>query len=233
MNIGAQRVVIRENECLVVPAGQVFSYEQYEVNTGYICNFDNDFLVGKVGSKELLQSFEFLQIWGNPVIRPEPQRAVYIQENFQRILGEYQAAGLTNALLLQAYLIAGLCDLNAAYQPLSSHHNKSAIALTNRFKDLLYQHIRQKHLASDYATLLHLTPNHLNKVVKEITGKPVSKWIEETLMIEAKVLLFQTNLSINQVAAELGIFDASYFSRFFRKNEGVTPVFFRKMIEKS
>lgn len=233
MKVGSQQIIIHENECLVVPAGQVFCYEKYEINTGFITNFDNDFLIGKFGNQTLLQAFEFLKIWGNPVIRPELQRATYLQQSFQRILDEYQASGLKNATIIQSYLLACLCDLNAAYHPLSNHHNKGAIALTNRFKDLLYTHIRQKHLASDYAALLHITPNHLNKVVKEITGKPVSKWIDEILMLEAKVLLFQTNQTINQVAAELGIFDASYFSRFFRKYEGVTPAEFRKMIEKS
>jgi AraC-like DNA-binding protein len=85
----------------------------------------------------------------------------------------------------------------------------------------------------EYAQALHVTPNHLNKAVKGVTGKSPSRWIDETLVLEAKVLLHQTDLSVGEVAAALGLFDASYFSRLFKKYAGVTPVAFRKKIEKS
>jgi AraC family transcriptional regulator, transcriptional activator of pobA len=69
--------------------------------------------------------------------------------------------------------------------------------------------------------------------VKTITGKSPTKWIDDTLVLEAKVLLYQTKLTINEVAAEIGIYDQSYFSRLFKKYEGVTPFEFRKKIETS
>ena len=67
--------------------------------------------------------------------------------------------------------------------------------------------------------------------MKSITEKSPTKWIDETLVLEAKVLLYQTELSINEVANEIGIEDQSYFSRLFKKYEQVTPLQFRKMIE--
>jgi AraC-like DNA-binding protein len=66
-----------------------------------------------------------------------------------------------------------------------------------------------------------------------VTGKASSRWIDETLVLEAKVLLHQTDLSVGEVAAALGLFDPSYFARLFKKNAGVTPGAFRKKIEKS
>jgi len=45
--------------------------------------------------------------------------------------------------------------------------------------------------------------------------------------------LFQTNNSVNEIATELGIYDQSYFSRLFKKYESVTPIEYRKMIDKS
>jgi AraC family transcriptional regulator, transcriptional activator of pobA len=81
--------------------------------------------------------------------------------------------------------------------------------------------------------MLNITPNHLNKLVKTITGKSPTKWIDDTLVLEAKVLLYQTSLTINEVASEIGIYDQSYFSRLFKKYEGITPLEFRKKIEKS
>ena len=233
MRIGLHPVQIKKGECLIVPAGQVFSYDQYEVNEGYIVVFDNDFLVGKLGSADLLKEFEFLQLWGNQVVRADAPRAIYIPQTLNRILQEYTEHGLANQMIIQSHFLAALCELNVCYTPLSAHANKTAVTLTNRFKELVYEYIRSKHRVTDYASLLHVSPNHLNKTVREVTQKSCSKWIDETLITEAKVLLFQTSDNISEIASELGIHDPSYFSRLFKKYEGVTPVQYRRMIEKS
>jgi AraC-like DNA-binding protein len=129
--------------------------------------------------------------------------------------------------------VALLCEIQQVYQPLSGSNQVKAVAITNQFKALLFANVRVKHLVSEYAAMLFVTPNHLNKTVKQITGKSPGKWIDETLVLEAKVLLFQTDYTVAQIAAEISIADASYFSRLFKKYEGVTPMAFRKMIEKS
>ena len=59
MTIGSQKYKIQKDECLFVPSGQVFSFDQPDVNKGYFCNFHNDITVGKFGQKDLLHSFEF------------------------------------------------------------------------------------------------------------------------------------------------------------------------------
>lgn len=226
MKIGSSEYTIRKGEMLFVPAGQIFSFREGEVNKGYLCNFHPDVLIGKFG---LSQEFEFLQVWGNPKIRPDE----VVAHLFQRILFYYTENGLDNIDIIHPYLVTLLCEANRAYQPASMSSNSSAVSITNRFRSLLFSHIRTKHRVADYAALLNITPNHLNKTVKSVTSKPPSRWIDETIVLEAKVLLYQTRLSIGEVAMETGLEDPSYFSRLFRKYEGVTPVQFRKMIEKS
>ena len=81
--------------------------------------------------------------------------------------------------------------------------------------------------------MLNVTPNHLNKSIKSVTGKSPTKWIDETILLEAKYLLYQTNLTINEIAMQVGHYDQSYFSRIFKKHEGLTPIEYRKLIEKS
>lgn len=151
----------------------------------------------------------------------------------KRIFLDYSENGLKNADIIQSYLIALLCEVNRVYKPLSTSKQTTAVTLTNKFKELIFLNIKTKHLVRDYASLLHVTPNHLNKSIKTITGKSPTKWIDEALVLEAKVLLYQTNLTINEVASEIGIYDQSYFSRLFKKYEGITPLAFRNKIEKS
>ena len=234
MNIGFQPVAIYANECLVVAAGQVFGYDKYEVNEGFICSFDTAFLISQFANNYLLKSFDFLTIWGNPIIKPTLKNAKYINHTLERILEEYSENGFENTNLLQAYFIAVLCDLDLAYQPLFAEtESKTAATITNAFKELLNKHIRTKKLVTDYAFLLNISPNHLTKTIKSVTGKSVSNWIDQTVLLEAKVLLFQTNQSISEIAFILGFEDQSYFSRLFKKYENKTPLEFRKMIDKS
>jgi AraC-like DNA-binding protein len=233
MHIGSESYRIVQDECLVVPAGQVFSFTNLDINQGYLCNFHNDFMIGKFGKNDLLKDFEFLQVWGNPLIRLDQQTSGYVQHLLQRILLVYSSSGLGSLDLIQSYFIALLCEIRSVYQPLAGNRHSQSTALCNKFRELICANIRTMHLVRDYAALVHVSPNHLNKVVKQTTGKSPTRWIDETLVLEAKVLLHQTDLSIGEVAATLGLFDQSYFSRLFKKYEGVTPLAFRKRIEKS
>jgi AraC family transcriptional activator of pobA len=238
MKIGSGTVKVYPNEYVIIPAGQVFSYADEDIEKsvegeGFMCGFNDDFLIGQIGSRELLKSFEFLSVWGNPVIKPKGKLAMYSSHSLNRIMAEYSENGLQNKTIIQAYLIALLCDLNAGYLPLSNHKNKTAVELTNRFKELLHQNIHTTHKVIDFAAMLNVSPNHLNKTVKLITQKSPSVWIRETIINEAKVLLFQSNLSIQEISTELGFDDQSYFSRLFKKQEGISPAAYRKMIDLS
>jgi AraC family transcriptional regulator, transcriptional activator of pobA len=233
MTIGSATFKIFKNECLVVPAGQVFSFDNLDINKGFLCNFHNDIIIGKFGKNELLKDFEFLNIWGNPRIRLDIDTSKFVEQLLNRIFLEYSTNGLQHLDIIQSYFIATLCEINQIYQPLSNSKQTTAITITNKFKELIFSNIKSKHKVSDYASLLNISPNHLNRIVKQITGKSPRLWIDEALILEAKVLLYQTNYSISQVAEEIGIDDQSYFSRLFKKSQGVTPFEFRKMVEKS
>jgi AraC family transcriptional regulator, transcriptional activator of pobA len=233
MTIGSESFKIFKDECLIVPAGQVFSFDNLDINKGFLCNFHDDIIIGKFGKNELLQDFEFLNIWGNPRISLGGEKSKFIEQLLSRIYLDYSTNGLQHLDIIQSYFIATLCEINSIYKPLSNSNQTTAINITNKFKALVFANIKSKHLVTDYASLLNITPNHLNKLVKNITGKSPTKWIDDTLVLEAKVLLYQTNYSISQVAEEIGIDDPSYFSRLFKKYEGITPLEFRKKIEKS
>ena len=238
MKVGSQMVKISAKQCVVISAGQVFSYadqdiEKSEPGEGFMCGFNDDFLLGQIGNRDLLKSFEFLTHWGNPTIKPNEQAANYLVQSFNRILDEYLTNGLQNKLVLQSHLIAALCDLNVDYQARSNPRSKAAVKLANRFIALLHDNLSTSHQVSDYAAMLNISPNHLNKAVKLVTQKSPSAWIKETIINEAKVLLFQSDQTVQEIATQLGMEDPSYFSRLFKKQEGLSPSAYRKMIDLS
>jgi AraC-like DNA-binding protein len=75
---------------------------------------------------------------------------------------------------------------------------------------------------------LGISPNHLNKSVKAVTGRTAIIILNEMNLQEAKMQLKYTNLSIGEIAFRLGFKDLSYFSRFFKKATGLSPLEYRK-----
>lgn len=218
MAVGYDHYTAGPGELLLVPAGQVHSYAPHDVNTGYLCHFHPS-LLRQAGTPEP----EFLTTWGYPHVRFEPAAAAFVQVLLERMLVLYAQQALGALPLLLPHLAALLAETIHAYQPLPGPAPSAAATLTQQFKTLLSQRIRHEHRVAAYADLLHITPNHLNKAVKAVTGKSPTRWIDEALVLEAKALLFQTTLPIAEVAALVGVADASYFSRLFKKLEGRPP----------
>jgi AraC family transcriptional activator of pobA len=229
MQIGPKLYTIQPGEVLLVRTGQVHSFEPGDVNTGFICRFTTDFLVNAPGHSQGLAPFTLLQIWGNPLVRLPAQTARFVENDLQRLLVEYQAHQMQHPELVRAYLLAFLQELNL-HAPEVSDSLTSAVSLTNRFKQLIVESLSTIVRISDYAALLHVTPNYLTKCVRTVTGKSPVKWLEESRVLEAKVLLFQSELSISDIALQVGVADASYFSRFFKQHVGVTPQAFRGLL---
>lgn len=100
--------------------------------------------------------------------------------------------------------------------------------LSFRFKQLLGEHIRKYKSPSDYAGMLHISEPYLNECLKKVTGSSVSFWIKYKIVIEAKRLLYFSDLNVKQISEELGFESHSYFSRFFCKETGMTALAFRK-----
>jgi AraC-like DNA-binding protein len=82
--------------------------------------------------------------------------------------------------------------------------------------------------AQEYAERLTVHVNHLNRSVKDVTGKSTTVHLAERFISEAKVLLQHTDWSVGDIADRLGFEYATYFNSFFRKHTGTTPLTFRR-----
>jgi AraC family transcriptional activator of pobA len=233
MKLGYQEFTTTDNEIIVIPAGQIFSLENVNnIHKGYICQFHPDILIGKYGSREMINEFDFMKISGNPKITLDRKDVPDITAILKRLQKEYSETSSANLNIVQSYLITLFYEMNK--NSVKSAKNISAAeVIANKFKELIHQNIKTHHLVHYYASLLNVTPNHLNKSVRTVTGKSAAKWIDETILLEAKYLLYQTTLSVSEIAMKVGHEDQSYFSRFFKKHEGITPVEYRKLIDKS
>lgn len=100
--------------------------------------------------------------------------------------------------------------------------------LMNQFLQLLFEHAKEQHAVTFYADKLFITPQYLTLILKELTGKSANKWIEDALILEAKVLLKAPQTTVQQVADVLNFSDQSTFGKFFKKHLGISPMEYRK-----
>lgn len=95
-------------------------------------------------------------------------------------------------------------------------------------RDTIMQHCHQHHDVEFYANLFCLSPKHFSSVVKRETGHSVSHWIHQQLAADAKTLLrVERGLPVQEVSDRMGFPDLATFSRFFKRETGMSPTEFR------
>ena len=117
---------------------------------------------------------------------------------------------------------------------LQAHQSSENTAKLSRGKRILQQFLdalgRKDPLPRNvkaYADYLCITPNHLSAVIREQSGRSVMDWLNAHCVLRAQVLLRHTDLSIYEIADALGFQSATFFSRFFHRETGVTPKNYR------
>jgi len=97
-------------------------------------------------------------------------------------------------------------------------------------KEAIEKNYKEKHTASDYASILNISAKALAKITKTHLNKTISSLISERIVIEAKRELYLTNKPVKQIAYELGYDDEYYFSRFFKTNTDISPQVYRNTV---
>lgn len=92
-----------------------------------------------------------------------------------------------------------------------------------RFTNLVYEHFRQERSVSFYADLLHISPKYLSTLVRQVSGRSATEVIDDCVMVEARNLLRNTDLSIQEIALQLNFSSQSFFGRFFRQHASMSP----------
>jgi len=100
------------------------------------------------------------------------------------------------------------------------------------FKSILTDNFKNEKGPAAYASMLNISESYLNESLKNTTGLPVSYWITNEVMLEAKRLLYYSDLNVKQIAHEVGYEDHTYFSRLFKKTTNKTPLAFKATYRK-
>ena len=130
------------------------------------------------------------------------------------------------------YLITALVENVRSIQ--SNKQNSPSLSLTRqeetfrRFIALVNEHCKRERNISFYADKLCLTPHYLSTIIREVSGQTVMEWINQAVILEAKVLLKHSDLLVFQISDELNFPNPSFFSKFFKRMTGMTPAEYQK-----
>jgi AraC family transcriptional regulator, transcriptional activator of pobA len=137
------------------------------------------------------------------------------------------APGRTEAL--QAHLVLLVTWLLRRVAPPPPDEARHALrdTLLQRYRALVELHLRQQRPLGFYARELKVTPDHLSRVCRALTGQSALELLHERVLVAARRLLAYTDAPVTDVAAELGFADPAYFSRFFSRRAGLSPQAYR------
>lgn len=208
---------------------------QDEQQSGYFCIFTHEFLAAS-RSGLLLDELPIFRAGGYPIFHLADSQVRELEPLFEKMMQELASDYAYKYDLLRNYVLE-LIHYGQKLQPdistYASHNATARIAglfvelLERQFPVTSPQQQLELRTAKDYADRLAIHVNHLNKVLKESTGRTTTDVIRGRLVQEAKILLRQTDWNVSEIAYSLGFDEVAHFSNFFKKQAGLSPLAFR------
>ncbi len=220
---------------------QIISWDILPDWQGYYLMFSREFIVQSVHLQRLLSEFPFLKIDKSipfEVLPGEVSKLLSIYESIyeeQHNLREDSIAIIEAQVLVLLNFVKRFFNAQVQDDVANREIRKADINLLSRFQSLIETSFYETgkssgkiHSPGYYAQQLAIHPNHLNAIVKQVTGHTAKTHINNHLLRLAKSHLLQTELSVKEIAYSLRFESPNNFSSFFKKHTGQTPNSFRK-----
>lgn len=200
---------------------------------GYLLVVSRSFLDECNPGKKGGSIIHYMQVRKNPYVMLSGEEATHLASCFNLLREKirlrehlYQKEVLQNSLAGFFLEVANIFGRKMDLMASTTLSRKEE--LFEQFLQLLFEHCREQHVVTFYAEKLFITPQYLSLILKELTGKSANKWIDDALIVEAKMLLKAPQATVQQVADVLHFSDQSTFGKFFKKHMGVSPMEYRK-----
>ncbi len=233
----ADKVIDIEPKALVFSTPNVpYHWLPLDLNqSGVNCVFTAEFLL-PAKSGVLLDELPIFKAGGYPVFQLSTDEAARVETIFRMMHDELSSSYAYKYDLLRTYVLE-LVHIGQKLQPAVSHYpvHGAAARVSSLFTELLErqfpiqspkQQLRLR-TAKDYADQLAVHVNHLNKVLKETTGRTTTELISNRIVQEAQLLLRQPNWTLADIADSLGFTDVAHFSKAFKQQTALAPGAYR------
>ena len=231
----ADKISVIEDQALFFANPQIpYNWEQVDENqTGFFCIFTEAFF-NQFGN---LKEYPLFQPGGNPIVPISMELAESLKKVYLKMFDEINSDYTFKYDVLRNLVFEIIHQALKTQTVTTSLYSKSnaTIRVSSLFLELLERQFPIESISqqinfrspSEFANQLNVHVNHLNKALKETTGKTTSQIVSERIVQEAMILLKQTNWNINEIAWCLGFDELSHFINFFKKNVQVSPKTYR------
>jgi len=221
--------ILSPNSIFIIPPLLVHEFLERSADASImVMGFSNEF-IGNAGlPKKHVDAFTFLASQNNPhvVLQKEEVEILYSHMVLLKQKNSTSDEHPFKKDILNAAFLMYMLEMGAIYM---RHRPREKLKLTRKedltmsFIKLLTIHFKEERSVQFYADALFVTPKHLSKTVKDLTGRTCGEFIDEMVITEAKILLNDLNLSIGNVADELHFSDQFFFSKYFKQHTGLNP----------
>ena len=136
--------------------------------------------------------------------------------------------------ILRNYIQSFLLDIYDKTHRIFEQNRPEGISrqeeLFKRFIQLIHKHCLNQREVSFYAQKMFITPRYLSAITQAVAGETAKNIIDKHVILEIKVLLESTDLSIQEIANRLQFPDQSFFGRYFKKHIGISPQYYRRKL---
>lgn len=231
---GKEEVTLNGHKCMVQPGnvicsvpGEIWDWKKDTTLEGYVLIFEGKFLLSFFNDPLFLERFPYLRSDRvSPFLSLQDDLLERVRHLFILMKAEISEHIEKDQHILRAMLYETLMLLNRAEninEGKLSMNDMSISRYIDKFIRLVNTDYISHHDVEYYASKLCITPNYLNKIVRQSLGTTSKLYIHNKLMEEAKRLLIYTTLTVSEIADKLHFETSSYFIRFFKGRTGITP----------
>ncbi len=228
--IDFQSYEVKPGSVFLMAPGATHNWELSHDVEGYIFFHSREFFELKFGGRKVDNFPFYFSVQNSPLVFLSAKETDTLEKFFQEIFLEYEGGQLMKwqkigNLVDLIYIHLSRCYLGSTW--LENQANSGYALKMRRLEELVDQQFLTNKSPSSYAEQMHMSSKHLNRIIKSLVNKTVTDIISERIMLEAKRILIHSDVLVSQMAEELGYEDYSYFSRFFKKRSGMSPMEFR------
>lgn len=227
--------ILRPNDMFILSPAVTHQFEATDNGLLLGAGFTKDFFSEALIHQKQVNLFDFLSPDMDPYYRLQADEA----ENMHRLmlmLRNYyynKEHAFRKEVLFHSF---NLFMLEAAaiirkYRLEKDSHSTRKGELLSSFLQLLSVHYKQQRSVQFYADKIFVSAKHLTRIIKQLTGKTVSQLIDEMVLADAKILLDLPDLTVANIADQLNFGNQFVFSKFFRRNTGMSPSQFRSKMK--
>lgn len=235
--LGVNTYYIDEPTILFIHPNEIISWKNLaDESAGHFCLFKKRFMDEHPMLKVVMDKHNLLTDTAKSVIRlpantVESIDKLFLQMHEEEVVGSALAEDALQAYMQLIMVASAKVDVHPRPDTITDefrHVYGFFQLLEKETSGINYSNPIRIRTAKEFADNLAVHPNHLNALLKKHTGQNVSTHIKNRLLEESKVLLLQTDWTLQNIGYSIGFAEQPNFSQFFKKNIGITPAAFRR-----